>query len=61
MARHQLCIIIIIIIIVLVRTHIVDDQSKASALEQWLDATKSVEPIGVASHIQKNYEKSGPE
>ena len=26
------------------RTQIVDDQSKASALEQWLDLTKSVEP-----------------
>ena len=46
---------------ILVRTHIVEDQSKASALEQWLDATKSVEPIGNASHIQKNWEKPGIE
>ena len=46
---------------ILVRTHIVEDQSKASALEQWLDATKSVEPIGDASHIQKNWEKPGIE
>ena len=46
---------------ILVRTHIVEDQSKASVLEQWLDATKSVEPIGDASHIQKNWEKPGIE
>ena len=46
---------------ILERTTIVDDKSKASALEQWLDLTKSVEPIGVASHIQKNWEKPGIE
>ena len=46
---------------ILVRTHIVEDQSKASALEQWLDANKSVEPIEDAIHIQKNLEKPGIE
>ena len=48
-------------IIILDRTQIFDDQSEASALEQWLDVTKSVEPIGDARHIQKNWEKPGIE
>ena len=43
------------------RTTIVDDQTQVFTLEQWLDLTKSTNPVSVADHIRMNWEDHGIE